>query len=68
MMVSTQFTTLKITSTDSTTFMKLETNSMLFFMRLDKVEVIILILVRTLTPSQVNGGYQRQIFLSPETW
>ena len=48
MMVSTQSMTLKITYIDNTTCMKLETNLMRYFMRLDKVEVIILILVKTL--------------------
>jgi hypothetical protein len=56
MMVSTQSTTLKITSIDNTTYRRLETNLTLFFMRLDKVEVIILILVKTSQQLQVNGG------------
>jgi hypothetical protein len=47
MMVSTQFTILKIIFTDNTIYTKLETNLTLFFMRLDKVEEIILILVKT---------------------
>ena len=46
-MVSIQSMTLKITFTDSTTCMKLETNLMRYFMKLDKVEEIILILVKT---------------------
>jgi hypothetical protein len=47
-MVSTQSTTLKITYTDNTTCMKLETNLTHCYMRLDKVEVITLISVKTL--------------------
>jgi hypothetical protein len=39
--------TLKITYTDNTTCMKLETNLMRYFMRLDKVEVITLTSVKT---------------------
>jgi hypothetical protein len=46
-MVSTQSMILKITSTDSKTYMKSETNLMLCCMRLDKVEEITLILVKT---------------------
>jgi hypothetical protein len=39
---------LKITYIDNTTYTKLETNLMSYYMRLDKIEVIILILVKTL--------------------
>jgi hypothetical protein len=47
MMVSIQSMTLKITYTDNTTYMKLETNLMRYFTRLDKVEVITLTSAKT---------------------
>jgi len=47
-MVFTQSMTLKITYTDNTTYMKLETNLTRCYMRLDKIETIILISVKTL--------------------
>jgi hypothetical protein len=47
-MVYTLSTTQVTTYTDNTIFTKLEINLMLFFMRLDRVEVIILISVKTL--------------------
>jgi hypothetical protein len=48
MMVFIQSTTHKIIYTDSITYMKLETNLMLYFMRLDKAEEIISTSVKTL--------------------
>ncbi len=48
-----------VTYTDNTTFTKLETNLMLFFMRLDKVEETILISVKTLQISLINGYYSK---------
>jgi hypothetical protein len=48
MMESTLSMTLMTTYTDNTTYTKSETNLMLSFMRLDKVEVIISISVKTL--------------------
>jgi len=49
-MVFTQSTTLIITYTDNTTYLKLETSLTLYCTRLDKIEMETLISVKTLTP------------------
>ena len=44
----TRYMIVKIIFTNNTTYTKLETNLITYFMKLDKIEMIILILVKTL--------------------
>ncbi len=47
-----------VTSINNTIYLKLEITLMNFFMRLDRIEVLISTLVKTLQILLVNGGYK----------